>query len=750
VAKPSALGASVLRREGAEKLTGRAIYVDDLPREGVWWGGTVRSREPHARLRRIARDPTFPWDEVVVVTADDIPGENVVALIFDDQPALVPDVVRHAEEAVALVAAPDPETLARALAAITVETDPLPAVFDVDAAFASDTPIYPPDNLFKRIDIEKGSAGGAMDAADEIVTGEYTFGSQEHVYIEPQGMEARWEDGAVTARGSLQCPYYVVAGLARLLDLPAERVRVVQNATGGGFGGKEEYPTMLAAHAALLSRKAGRPVRIVYDRVEDMRATTKRHPGRVRHRTGLTRDGRLVAMEIDIVLDGGAYCTLSPVVLSRGAIHAAGPYDCDHIRIVARAVATNRPPFGAFRGFGAPQTLFAVEAHLDKCAEHLGIDPVELRRRNLVRPGGTLATGQNVGDDVAAAEVLDRLVRDARVPERRREFHEFNRAAAERPDSGRFRRRGIGLALFHHGAGFTGSGEVVLASEAGLRGNADGTVTVLSCQTEIGQGTRTVLAQAAAEGIGIEAEHVRTEDPDTAAMPNSGPTVASRTGMVVGGLLIRAGREFRRAVEEKAGRALRSSSEFRTEVARQVTAGALEIRLRYEQPYDMHWDEERYRGDAYASYSWGAYAAAVEVDVLTGEVRVLDVTAVQEVGRVINPVLAAGQIEGGVAQGIGWALLENIVWQDGRMMNATMTDYIVPTAMDTPPIRVVFLEHPHPRAPHGAKGIGELPMDGPAPAIVNALRAALGRGLTHVPAIPERVLAALAAKEGGA
>jgi len=726
-----AIGQRVLRREGAEKLLGTALYVDDLPAAGVWFGATVRTSEPHGRVLRLERDGAFPWDDVVVATAEDIPGRNVVHLIVDDQPALVDGVFRHAEEPVALVAAASRELAERAAAAMRVVTEPLPPILDVDAALAAG-----PDRVLKRIEIARGDARAAMAAADVVVEGEYHLGSQEHVYIEPQGMQAEWTDDGVVIRGSMQCPYYVVKGLAPLLGVDPREVRVIQTTTGGGFGGKEEYPTMIAAHAALLARKAGRPVRIVYDRVEDMRATTKRHPGRVRHRTGLARDGRIVAMDVDVVLDGGAYCTLSPVVLSRGAIHAAGPYDVADVRILARAVATNHPPFGAFRGFGAPQTLFAVEAHLDECAARLGTSPVELRRKNLIRKGGTLATGQNVGDDVAAGDVLERALAESRWDERRAEFERFNR---DEP----LRRRGIGLSLFHHGAGFTGSGEVMLASEAGLLAQADGSVLVLSAQTEIGQGTRTILAQAAADGLGVPVEMVETADPDTALVPDSGPTVASRTGMVVGGLLVRAGREMRRIVERDAKRALPDADGFRRELARIVAGRPLRVVTRYEAPPDVVWDEVRYRGDAYATYAWACHVVALEVDVLTAETTVLDVTTVQEVGRVMNPTLAAGQVEGGVAQGVGWALLENVAWENGRMANPTMTDYVVPTAPDTPPIRVVFLEHPHARAPHGAKGIGELPMDGPAPAIANALRHALGVRMTRVPATPERILEAM-------
>jgi CO/xanthine dehydrogenase Mo-binding subunit len=327
-----------------------------------------------------------------------------------------------------------------------------------------------------------------------------------------------------------------------------------------------------------------------------MLATTKRHPGRVRHRTGLSEAGRIVSMEIDVLLDGGAYCTLSPVVLSRAAIHAAGPYDCRNVRIVAVAAATNRPPFGAFRGFGAPQTLFALEVHVDECARRVGMDPVEFRRRNLIRPGGRLATGQLVGPESAAGDVLEDAVSASRFEARRAAARTHNGSDART-------RRGVGLAVFHHGSGFTGSGETTLASVAGLRGNADGSVTVLSAQTEIGQGTRTILAQAAADGLGVDVAHVRTEDPDTSVMPNSGPTVASRTGMVVGGLLYRAGRELRARIERAHGSALDADA-FLREIGSLAAKERVEHLVRYEPPTDIRWNDETYRGDAYAAYSW--------------------------------------------------------------------------------------------------------------------------------------------------
>jgi len=509
--------------------------------------------------------------------------------------------------------------------------------------------------------------------------------------------------------GSLQCPYYVLKALKVLLGPAVKQIRVIQTETGGGFGGKEEYPSMIAAHACLLALKSGRPVKILYDRGEDMLATTKRHPSIVRHRTGLTRDGKLAAMEIDVLMDGGAYCTLSPVVLSRGVIHAAGPYACANTRIEGRVVMTNTPPNGAFRGFGAPQTQFAMEVHMDRIAERLGIDPVTLRLRNALKAGGTTATGQKLGPDTSAVAVLREAAKRTG----------FRRKRAKHAGTW----RGIGLSLFYHGAGFTGSGEVMLASRAGLETTPSG-VRILVANTEIGQGTRTMLAQIVADGLEVPYEQVDVAPQDTSLVPDSGPTVASRTCMVVGGLLERCARQMR----ERLGGA--------TPAEHHARHGRLEVIEQYQAPSDRKWDDVTYRGDAYATFAWGCDVAEVEVDPVTHEVRVEKFTAVQEFGRPIHPGLAQGQIEGGTAQGLGWALLEHVVMRDGAMANAQLTNYVIPTTLDTPPMDVVMLENPFAGGPFGAKGLGELPIDGPAPAVVNAIRHA-GLDVRSIPATPE-------------
>ena len=744
--KDRLVGRPVPRKEGRAKVTGAARYVDDLVLPGMLHGVTVRSPFPRGRITGVHFGEGIPWDEFTVVTARDVPGHNYVALILNDQPYLADRVVNHAEEPVLLLAHADKYLLEEARRAVKIEAEPLPAVFDIEESLEPKEIIWGADNVFKTFLVEKGKVEEVWDRGDVVVVeGEYRTGAQEQLYIETNGVIAEVSpETGVTVRGSMQCPYYVHKALVKLFDLPEDKVRVIQTETGGGFGGKEEYPSMIAGHAALLAWKSGRPVKMVYDRAEDMVATTKRHPSRTRHRTAVTRGGKLVGMEIDFDIDGGAYATLSSVVLSRGTIHAAGPYNCPNVRIRSRAVATNVPPHGAFRGFGAPQSIFALERHLDKVAAAVGLTPEELRRRNFITKGETTATGQVIREDVDLPGLLDRAFELTDYQSKRERFARENEGAR--------RKRGIGFATFMHGAGFTGSGEKYLQSIVGCEATAEGRVRVLAASTEIGQGTKTVFAQIAAEALGLDYETVEVVQPDTADVPNSGPTVASRTTMIVGKLVESAALQLRETLK---GAGLISDSYTQSEWARacgEYTSrhGALRKHVQYQQPAEIEWDDERYRGDAYGAYAWAVYVAEVSVDTLTYEARVEDFVAVQEVGRVIHPVLAAGQIEGGVAQGIGWTLYENVVWRGGRMANGQMTNYIIPTSADIPPIRVHFFENPYAGGPGGAKGIGELPMDGPAPAILNAVEHATGHAFDFVPLTPEAVMDALEGETAGA
>jgi CO/xanthine dehydrogenase Mo-binding subunit len=735
-----ARGAPPLRREGPAKLTGAAKYADDLVFPGAWFGATIRSTDAHARLVALDLDPAFDWSSVIVVTAADIPGDNIVSSIKTDQPILVPvgGEIQHHAEPVALVAAPDRTTLRAARHAVTVRTEKLPPVFDPEVS----------DHQFAAYEMAVGDPDAAFAAADLVLEGEYRVGHQEQLYIENNAMIAVPSgDGGVTVHGSLQCPYYVHGALKRGLAMDDRQARVVQAETGGGFGGKEEYPSMIALHASLLAGKAGRPVRMIYDRHEDLAATTKRHPAIVRHRTGVTHDGRLIAQDIEVVMDGGAYCTLTPVVLSRGAIHAGGPYRCPNVRIRARATRTNTPPNGAFRGFGAPQTEFAAETHLNRIADALGLSPLEIRRRNVYQLGDTTPTGQVLRTSVAGEEVLERAA-EAGEFERLRARSEAARArragSGTIPGSSLWTERdrvasGVGLALAWHGAGFTGSGEVHLASVVSVELTADGRIDILIASTEMGQGTKTIFPQLVADALDVPIEAVDFAPQDTAFVPDSGPTVASRTAMVVGGLTIQAAMRLRTQVETATGGPFAAT--YR-DFAR--TNGALRIDQRFEPYPGVGFDDETYRGDAYPAYGWAACVATVDVDLDTGEVHVRDVVAADDIGRVIHPVLAEGQVEGGTLQAVGYATIEEIKLRDGRYLNDRLATYIIPTSLDAPRITTILVEAPFDGVPHGAKGVGELPMDVGAPAVVAAIADATGAWISELPASPERILAALA------
>ncbi len=469
---------------------------------------------------------------------------------------------------------------------------------------------------------------------------------------------------------------------------------------------------------------------MVYDRQEDIEATTKRHPCAVEVTTGCDRDGTLRSLVMRIVMDGGAYVTLTPVVLSRGTIHAAGAYRWDSVLVESLAVATNTPPNGAFRGFGAPQTIWAIERHMDRIARELSIDPLELRRKNMLRLGDRTATGQLLTESVGAAECVEKAMAESGWSGKRARYPLVERRVA----------RGIGAAVFMHGAGFTGSGEMKLKGRVAvdLVPDAAGapSLVIRTASTDIGQGTETVFRQIAADGAGVPLSSIAFPPPSTRIAPDSGPTVASRTVMVVGGLVELAAKALRRRVDEE----IASGGGDFDAAARRLLAkdASVTADVEYVPAGDLAWDDDNYAGDAYPVYAWACDVAEVEVDLDTFETKVVGFWAAQDVGRAINPVMCKGQIEGGTLQAIGWALNERIVWKDGRILNGRMTNYIVPTALDAPPFVTTLVEAPYSRGPGGgAKGIGELPMDGGAPAIAAAIENATGLVLDELPLLPE-------------
>ncbi|MGH9379343.1 MAG: xanthine dehydrogenase family protein molybdopterin-binding subunit [Thermoanaerobaculia bacterium] len=743
------IGDNPSRPDGFPKVSGAAVYGDDLAVPGLWFGATVRSPHPHARIEAIHFDADAAPDGALCLSVADLPGPNGIQLVDDSWPILADGTVRHVGEPVALVAAPTRLGALEAAAAVDVLYSPLPAILDLEAA-AEGEPLA-------QLELVNGDVEGAMAGAALVVEGTWHTGYQEHIYIECQVMTAWFEEsGTLVVHGSMQCPYYVHKALVHAFGLPAERVRVKASTVGGGFGGKEDFPSVIAAHAALLARAAGRPVRLAYDRHEDIVGTTKRHPAQIRHRTGVEADGTLKALEIDVTLDGGAYLTLSGVVLSRAVLHAWGPYRCEHVRVRGRVLRTHTAANGAFRGFGAPETQFAMERQMDLVARRLGLDPLEIRRVNAVRIGDRMPTGQVLDESAAALACLDRAAEKTRFRERWRELT----VARERRRDGE-PLRGIGLSLYFHGAGFTGSGERRMRSPVAARLLPDGRVEVATAMTDMGQGCAVVFPQLAATAGGLTEDDLVFAPPDTAVVPDSGPTVASRTTMIVGGTLVRAVRELTGRVlawwrDEHPGTwRLEDGHLIEGKVAgvgeevpfRQAARAFLaadgdgSVTVRHEPPDGQQFDESTYHGAAYPTYAWGCDVVEVAVDPDTLAVTPTLVTAVCEVGRAIHPVLCAGQIEGGTLQAVGWALVEEVKVDGGRYLNDRLATYIIPTAKDAPRISVELLECPWDGGPFGAKGVGELPMDGAAPAIAQAIEHATGIPVSEIPATPERLLA---------
>jgi CO/xanthine dehydrogenase Mo-binding subunit len=737
----SGIGESPPRPDGFAKVSGAARYVDDVSLPGMWHGATVRSPHPHAHIRSIRFDPALAPPGVVCVTAADLPGPNGVQLLDDGWPILADRMTLHVGEPVALVAAPTRLQARQALAAVAIEYEPLAPALTLAEAEAL-PPLY-------ELRLENGDVEAALAAADRVVKGESRTGHQEHIYIECQGMIAWFEDDTLNVLGSMQCPYYVHKALVHAFRLEEDRVRVRASVVGGGFGGKEDFPSAIALHAALLARAAGRPVKIVYDRNEDIVGTSKRHPSVIVHRTGVDRDGRLLALDADILFDGGAYSTLSPVVLSRALLHSFGPYRWPAVRIRGRVLRTHTAPNSAFRGFGAPQVEFAIERQMDRIARELGLDPFEIRARNVVDPGDRLPTGQVLDPSTSARLCLEEVERRTGFRARWKALEEARQGAKDGEP-----RRGIGLSLYFHGAGFTGNGERKMRSPVTARLLEDGRIEVLTAMTDMGQGCVAVFPQIAATAAGVGPDDLVFAEPDTSQVPDSGPTVASRTTMIVGGAIARAVIELRDRVLAPRGEGFsvrdgwivgpEGPVEPFREAARafRQAAGPVEVTTRHEPPDWQTFDESTYRGSAYPTYAWGADVVEVEVDPDTLSVHPVQVTAVCEVGKAIHPVLCAGQIEGGTLQAIGWALMEEVKLQEGRYLNDRLATYIIPTIQDSPRMNVHLLERAWEGGSFGAfgaKGVGELPMDGGAPAAAQAIENATGIPVDEIPATPEKL-----------
>ena len=690
---------SVKKRDHDDKISGEAMYVDDLVMDGMLYGKMLRSTKARARIRKITY-PKLP-EGYFVVDKDDVPGENKIHVVLEDMPVFPVDTVEYIGDVISMIVGPDKKGIDHIIDETVVDYDELEPVFDVMQSKTS----------FFHHDFEKGDLKKAFEEADEIYTEKFHTGQQEQAYLETNGIISYPENGKLVIRGSMQCPYYVITAVAKAVGCDRDHLRVVQDVTGGGFGGKEDYPSILACQVAVAANKVQKPVKCVFGRREDIEFTSKRHPAYVTYKVAL-KDKKITGMDINVIYDAGAYTTLTDVVLQRGLIGACGVYNVENLHVTGDGMKTNTVPNGAFRGFGGPQTFFTAEMLMDHIAKKYGMEPLAFKEEHFAKQGDRTSTNGLYHFHVPLPEMVKRAdeLSDFR---RKRELY--------KNQTGRYR-RGIGISTVYHGCGFTGNGERdLIKGVAKLRKNADDTVEILTSTTDMGQGAKTTFSKIVANALDIPMDRIIIKNPDTDRVPDSGPTVASRSIMVVGELIKRAAERLKK--QWKPG-----EEQLITE--------------HYVHPdFMIQFDTNTFTGDAYPTYSWSVNVIELEVDTLTAQTKVLKAWGVYDVGTPLDLNILHGQMEGGFLQSIGYASMEQIGYNEqGRIRNNSFSDYIIPTSMDVENMVTDFVSVPYDEGPFGAKGAGELPNVGPAPAYIDALEQALSTNIDHIPYTAEDIM----------
>ncbi len=749
------VGDSPVRPDGTLKVKGEFAYSSDLWMDGMLWGATLRSPHPHARVTGLqtARALALPG-VFAVLTHEEVPGTNAYGLDRPDQPVLAVDRVRYQGEPVALVAADHPETARRALALVEVEYDVLPPVTDSRAAvFGPTESLHPGGNVVRHVRVRHGDPAAT---AEIVVSGDYEVGMQDQAFLGPEsGLAVPAADGGVDLFVATQWLHVDRGQVAAALGLPPDLVRITLAGVGGAFGAREDLS--MQVHACLLALRTGRPVKMVYSREESFFGHVHRHPARMHYEHGATRDGRLVYVRAEIVLDGGAYASSTPAVVANAATLGAGPYVVPSVSIDCYGAYTNNPPCGAMRGFGAVQAAFGYESQMDRLAEAVGLDPAEIRIRNALAEGDVIGTGQRVDSAAPVAELV-RRVRDMPLPP---PLVELVGAGDPRTLPGGVANtthgegvvRGVGYGVgiknicFSEGFDDYSTARVALEVIGG-----EPVVLVHTAAVEVGQGLVTLQAQIARTELGVERVSIQTADTQVGS---AGSTSASRQSYVTGGAVRAACREVADVVRRLAAdRTGTDPDELVLEGGKVVSrAGAPVVELADLLGDDLvertvEWrhrpttpiDPETGQGDAHVQLAFAAHRAVVDVDVELGLVRVVALDCAQDVGRAINPAAVLGQIHGGSAQGLGLAVMEEIQVLDGLVRNPSFTDYLIPTVLDMPPMLVDVLELPDPHAPYGLRGVGEPPTISSTPAVVAAIRAATGLALSRVPVRPEHLV----------
>jgi len=704
---------SIDKVDNFSKIAGSEVYIADMSVEGVYHAKTFRATIVKGRITKLVY-PTLPED-YYIIDAKDIPGKNFVKIIFEDLPVFVETKVEYYGEPICLVIGKDKAKILEIMDEIIVLYD-------------EETPEFEYKDSVIHYDFEKGDPKYKAGPDLKLVENTYNTGYQEHVYIEPQGMVGMFENNKISLIGSIQCPYYVKNAVLQILGIEPEleestetKVRVKQSSTGGAFGGKEEFPSLLACQLAIAINKLHKPISLIYDRGEDMEFSTKRHPAEIKLSALVTPGGDIKQIDAKVSIDSGAYIGLSGVVLQRAMLAASGAYAFDHMKVTGDVFRTNTVPTGAFRGFGAPQMIFAVEMFIGHIAKALDLDPLEFRKLYLVKQGDTTSTSGLYRDVSLMPEMIQKAMEISDYEKKSEDYKDLieheNKIKGYKKEEFF---KGIGMSWFLHGCGFTGSGEQKhIKAVVRLRKNTNDTVTILIASVDMGQGIKTTMKKIVANELAIPMERVNLDNPDTDLVPDSGPTVASRTIMIVGGLVLEA--------------AISLKEEW-------IDGEELLIEKHYKQPEYVKWDDEKLSGDAYPAYSWGVNVVEVEVSKVTYQVNLKGIWSVYDIGKAIDERIVIGQADGGVLQGIGYGMLEVMNQKNGRIQQRTVTDYIIPTAKDSVFMETHLMDNPYALGPYGAKGAGELTLIGGAPAVALAIENAIGKKVTKIPVTPEYIM----------
>ncbi len=759
------VGTDAARPDGVLKVTGEFAYGSDLWADEMLWGVTLRSPHPAARIRSIDISAALAVPGVyAVLTADDVPGAKSYGLEFDDQPVLAGDVVRYQGEPVALVAAEHPETARRAAARIVVDYEVLEPITDAREALGhrpaaepvpdlhpeptpvversrEAAPLHPRGNLIRHLKIRKGDVDAAAAESDVVVEGDYEVGMQDQAFLGPEsGLAVPAEDGGIDLFVATQWLHVDQQQICRALDLPPERVRLTLAGVGGAFGGREDLS--MHVHACLLALHTGKPVKMSYNREESFFGHVHRHPAQLHYEHGFSRDGDLRFVRATIWLDGGAYASSSAAVVGNAGLMGIGPYVVPNVWMDAYGAYTNNPPCGAMRGFGAVQAAFAYESQMDKAAAALGMDPVELRCRNAMEEGSVAPTGQVVDSPAPVAELLRRLqampMPDALVGNGSGSGHDLRRMPGGVANSthGEGVRRGVGYAVAYKNIGFSEGFDDYSTARVRLEvTGGEPVVTVHTAAAEVGQGLVTVQQQIARTELGVERVVVAPAD---TAVGSGGSSSASRQTYVTGGAVREACVRVRARALALTGRDSWDDVDDAV-LVRALGEDAVEETVEWRHRPTEAVDPETGQGFAHVQYAFAAHRAVVDVDVELGLVKVVELACTQDVGKAINPQAVVGQIHGGSAQGLGLALMEEVIVTEGIIRNPSFTDYLIPTILDMPPMTVDVLELPDPHAPYGLRGVGEPPTISSGPAVLAAVRAATGQFLTRVPIRPEHI-----------